>query len=317
MTYAPILCFGYDRPNHLKAMLNSLENNFLASKSDVTIAIDGKNKNTNSALHSETIEIAKLNWNFRSINVIEREINLGCRENIITSISEMFSKNEKLIIIEDDLILSKYFIKYMNEALEKYENEEQIWHINGYTYPQFVNKSRSASIGKYVSPWGWATWRKNWEIFLEKNYYEENFISKLNKKSIDQFNHNGLYDWENIILKHQEDKASIWDAYWYQAVFMENGLTIFPNKSMVQNNGFDGTGVHCSNINDWKTSLATKHIIKWPKKININLVHYCNSILFFKFYNYKRYLRYHRSKFSSFKNFYLFISKKLFGSKIS
>lgn len=310
MTFSPIVCFGYDRPNHLNNLLSSLEKNPEAQDSDVTISIDGVNENTNLQLHNKTLEVANQRWNFKSTNILYRKTNLGCRENILTSINEMFDKTNKLIILEDDLLLGKYFLDYMNKSLIFYENYSDIWHINGYSYPQLVNNSTSASISRFVSPWGWGTWKNRWETFISKNYHKENIISNKNSEDIYKFNHNGLYDWEDIIKKHQLQKTSIWDAYWYQAVFLENGYSVFPNKSFVQNFGFDGTGVHCSDTNDWKTKLNNKKIRHFPKNIDVGKVHYLNTIIFYKFYNFKRYLRYHKSKFESFNSFKNFIMKK-------
>ena len=57
----------------------------------------------------------------------------------------------------------------MNNALNIYEDEKNMWCINGYTYRQLNNKT-GASISKYVSPWGWATWSDRWNIFVNQDY---------------------------------------------------------------------------------------------------------------------------------------------------
>ena len=111
-------------------MLESLEANKEALKSDVYICIDGPSKNTNLDNHAKTVEVANKSWNFNSKTIIAREENLDCRTNIITTISNLFKEFEKLIIIEDDLILSSNFLNYMNNALNKYENNKEMWHIN-------------------------------------------------------------------------------------------------------------------------------------------------------------------------------------------
>lgn len=310
MNNAPVVCFGFDRPEHLNNLLTSLENNKDSENSIVYICIDGPSEKTDISQHNKTIEVAKKNWKFKNKNLILREHNLDCRTNIISTISELFTKYDKLIILEDDLYLGKFFLQYMNDALSKYKEIKNIWHINGYAYPQ-LNFSKKSSISTYISPWGWGTWKDRWEIFINQDFDKINFISNLDNKQKKNFNVEGLYDWENIIIKNELGEISAWDAYWYQAVYLNNGLTIFPNKSHVKNRGFDGTGMHCSNNDDWKTPLNKNETKYFPKVVKINRLFKMNTLLFYNYYNYKRYFRFHKSKFNSFSNFRKFIIKKV------
>ena len=91
-----------------------------------------------------------------------------------------------------------------------------------------------------MSPWGWGTWEDRWAIFIDGQFHERNYISEKTPSMIKKFNVSNLYDFENIIVKHQQGEGSIWDAYWYQGIFLNNGLSIFPSMSHVQNYGFDG-----------------------------------------------------------------------------
>ena len=250
-----------------------------------------------------------MNWNFKSTKLILREKNLDCRTNIINTITELFKTNDRLIILEDDLVLGPNFLSYMNAALHKYLNKKEMWCINGYSYPQLNFKSGS-SVSKYVSPWGWGTWSDRWEIFVNEDYDKKNFISSLSENDRKKFNVENLYDWEDIIVKNELGKISAWDAYWYQAVFMNKGLTLYPNKSHIRNEGFDGTGMHCSSTNDWITPINMSITKRYPNKIKLNKLYMFNTLIFYRYYVLKRYLRFHKSKFSSFKNFRKFLRKK-------
>ena len=250
-----------------------------------------------------------MGWNFKSTKLILRERNLDCRTNIINTITELFKTNDRLIILEDDLVLGPNFLSYMNAALHKYLNKKEMWCINGYSYPQLNFKSGS-SVSKYVSPWGWGTWSDRWEIFVNEDYDKKNFISSLSENDRKKFNVENLYDWEDIIVKNELGKISAWDAYWYQAVFMNKGLTLYPNKSHIRNEGFDGTGMHCSSTNDWITPINMSTTKRYPNKIKLNKLYMFNTLIFYRYYVLKRYLRFHKSKFSSFKNFRKFLRKK-------
>jgi len=310
MVYAPIVCFGFDRPHHLENMLTSLEMNSESSESDVYICIDGPSEKTDISLHEQTKNVAKKNWRFKSTTLIFRENNLDCRTNIITTISELFESHEELIILEDDLELGKNFLKFMNDSLEKYKDSNNVWHVNGYAYPQ-LNFKKRASIGRYISPWGWATWKDKWDIFVKKDYDKTNMISQLSDEERNKFNVEKLYDWENIIIKNEIGEISAWDAYWYQAVFLNDGYSIYPNKSHIKNKGFDGTGMHCSNNDDWKTPLNSSQTNHFPNNISETKLFRFNTLLFYRYYNFKRYLRFHKSKIESFENFRNFLRKKL------
>lgn len=310
MDNSPIVCFGFDRPEHLNNMLSTLEKNTGSKDSTVYICIDGPSKNTDILLHKKTVEVANKGWLFKSTNVILREKNLDCRTNIITTISELFAKHEKLIILEDDLHLGKYFLQYMNDSLNKYSENKDVWHVNGYSYPQ-LNFARKSSVSTYISPWGWGTWKDRWDIFINEDFDKQNLISELDEEARKKFNVEGLYDWENIIIKNELGEISAWDAYWYQAVYLNNGLSIYPNRSHVKNKGFDGTGMHCSNNDDWKTPLNKNQTIHFPESLNIDRLFRTNTLLFYKYYNFKRYLRYHRSKFESYSSFKEFILRKI------
>jgi len=310
MDYSPIVCFGFDRPNHLDNMLKSLENNIESKNSIVYICIDGPTNETDVSMHKKTVDIANKNWDFKHTEVITRENNLDCRTNIITTISELFEKYEKLIILEDDLFLGEYFLDYMNKSLNKYQEHKDVWHVNGYTYPQ-INLPWKSSVSTYVSPWGWGTWRDRWNIFINENYDKHNFISELSETRRKEFNYEDLYDWENIIIKNELGVISAWDAYWYQAIFLKGGFSIFPNKSHVKNKGFDGTGMHCSENDDWKTPLNKRKTITFQEKISINKLFKLNAMNFYRYYIIKRYFRYHKTKFESFSNFKEFIYRKI------
>tara|TARA_B100000029_G_scaffold511131_1_gene604288 strand:- start:349 stop:1308 length:960 start_codon:yes stop_codon:yes gene_type:complete len=313
--YIPIVCFAYSRPKHLNNMLSSLEKNSLSEFSDVTIYINGKEKNTNISNWEEVIEVASRNWNFKSLTVNVREKNIGAKNNIIQGITEMFSSNSKLIILEDDLILGNHFLDFMNYCLNKYEDDDNIWHVNGWSYPQLFSFKSRAAVSYFMSPWGWGTWSENWKVYIDEKHYEKNLISSLSKKERKFFNMYGGLNWENMIIKDQDNQDNAWDCYWYQAIFLNNGKTIFPYKTHVFNDGFDGTGLHCGrkveNYPYDKTS-NNKKTSSFPDKTNsISLLYDLNLRYFNRKINILDYINFHKSKFSTFKNFKEFVSKKI------
>lgn len=311
MTLSPIVVFGFNRPNHLNNMLKSLSKNPEAKESKVIFFIDGYD-NKSDELINETLEIVKKDWEFSEKTINFRERNYGCKFNIINGVTEVLKDFESVIVLEDDLILGEYFLNYMNTSIEKYKTDDRVWAISGWGHPQLFNIKTSSSFSTLTSPWGWGTWKNNWNIFIENKLYEKNLISDLNEKDKNQFLFYGYADyWEEAIKKDLAGENSVWDAYWYQTIYINKGLTLFPNASHVQNEGFDGSGIHCKENNLFFTPLNRKKTLTYPKKFKINYLYKINTYIFFMNYKRKQYFDYHSEKFSSFKNFKLFLLKKL------
>ena len=124
--------FTYNRPHHTFKTVEALKNNFLASESRLFIFSDGP-KNNNSVLGVEKVRtyLKKIDG-FKSIKIIERKKNLGLATSIIEGVTKIINEFGKIIVIEDDLVTSPFFLNYMNDALTIYKNDDQ---VAGYLYP--------------------------------------------------------------------------------------------------------------------------------------------------------------------------------------
>ena len=133
--------------------------------------------------------------------------------------------------------------------------------------------------------WGWATWKNRWNFF-EKNpkklvkYFNNNF-EKINK-----FNLNGKVNYFSQILRNKNRKINTWAVFWYAQIFINNGLCISPNVSLVNNNGFDidSTQSHPDHFMNiiYKTKISKKKNFKLPDKVNENFGYYKLLENFFK-----------------------------------
>jgi hypothetical protein len=68
-------------------------------------------------------------------------------------------------------------------------------------------------------------------------------------------------DFYGLLLNQSRGKVDSWAICWHASMFLQNRLTLFPPKSLVQNHGNDGTGVHSGINNLFKTKLAAE--ISW------------------------------------------------------
>ena len=259
---APVIIFAYNRPDHFLNLMNSLESNDIASKSDIYVFIDGVAENSHLDSNHKVIEISERDWKFQSVKIIKRDSNLGLKENIITGISEIIDMHNKVIVLEDDLVVGKYFLNFMNHSLNKYENEDRVWHINGFNYKTFLRNSNSSFFSTHMNCWGWGTWENNWKEL------KNNLENKIKKEDINKFNFDGFIrnNYQQIVL-NEEKKINTWAIFWYQTIFINSGLCLMPNKSLVYNAGFDGSGINTSKQEYKLQKLNNSRIIKYPTKV--------------------------------------------------
>ena len=112
---APIALFVYNRIDHLKKTIKSLKKNKLSIKSDLIIFSDYAKNNENIKNILEVRKYIKKLKGFKKIKIYERDKNFGLSKNIISGVSIVLKKYKNIIVIEDDLILDKFFLDFMND----------------------------------------------------------------------------------------------------------------------------------------------------------------------------------------------------------
>ncbi|MDD4082332.1 MAG: glycosyltransferase [Sphaerochaetaceae bacterium] len=158
MGFAPIVLFVYSRLDHTKRTVEALKNNLLADESNLIIFSDApKNEKSKKAVEEVRKYIHSIKG-FKSVKIIERKNNVGLANSIIDGVTKVVNKYGKIIVLEDDLVTSKYFLNFMNDSLELYKNESKVISISGYTYP--VGGLAETFFIKGTDCWGWATWKR-------------------------------------------------------------------------------------------------------------------------------------------------------------
>ncbi|WP_082409637.1 glycosyltransferase [Methylomonas koyamae] len=135
MTLAPIVLFVYNRPWHTQKTVEALQNNELALESELIIYSDApKYEDSKQAVLGVRSYIKSI-IGFKKVTIIEREKNWGLAKSIIDGVTTVVNQYGKVIVLEDDLVTSQFFLKFMNEALNFYEGEAKVFHVSGYLYP--------------------------------------------------------------------------------------------------------------------------------------------------------------------------------------
>lgn len=254
MMIHPIILFTYKRINHTKQLINSLKDNELSQNSELIIFSDG-HKEKDFKEVDELRKYIRTVKGFKSVNIIEREKNLGLAENIISGLNEVFSIYSSAIILEDDLVVSPYFLRFMNDALNLYENDEIVGSIHGYIYP-VKKKLPDTFFLKGGDCWGWATWNRAWKYF-EKDGVK--LLSELKKRKLEnEFDFDGAYPYVKMLKQQTEEKNNSWAIRWYASLYLKNMLTLYPGKSFVKNQGADDSGTHLKTTNVFDTELTTE-----------------------------------------------------------
>lgn len=267
---APIIVFAYDRPDHLRRTLDALAKNDLASQSELYIYCDGA-KETAPAEQVERIrenrKVAHDADGFKSITIIEREKNVGLKANIVGAVTEIVNKYGRVITLEDDIVTSAGFLRYMNDALELYKNDEQVMHISGYMWP---HRYRLPETFFYPvpCPWGWATWARAWQHYSD----DAETLFHYWKNRWEEFNLFG----GNYLQKQLEDNYSgtlqTWFVKWYAVVLQQGATALYPGKSLVDNKGFCENSTNCYQTNKFDIDHLAESIKVKRRPVRINRI---------------------------------------------
>lgn len=274
MDLAPVVIFVYNRLEHVKITIEHLKNNDLANKSDVIIFSDKEDGKENRAevleVRNYIKELEKTKW-FHSVTIRLAEKHLGLANSVINGVSEVVESAGKVIVVEDDLITAKSFLRYMNEALNYYQNDNKVWSVSGYTLQ--LHKLKRYHHDVYASwrgsSWGWATWKDRWS---KVDWQVSDFADFIcSEKKVKEFNRGGE-DMTELLRRQLQGQSDSWAIRWNYQQYKENMLTIFPTKSQVKNVGWDGSGKNCGQsilkIFDTKIEEFPEKIVLEKCKVN-------------------------------------------------
>jgi hypothetical protein len=241
---APVAVFAFRRLEPLRRTLDALERCPEFEDSRVVVFSDAAREGQ----PGESESVAKVrnflrDWTQRhGATLKEAPVNMGLRRSITSGVSEVVSEHDRVIVLEDDIIISPHFLRFMNEALEACRDREDIFQISGYFVP---GKTPLPPLGLLRVPacWGWATWKRAWDAYDDD---AAALLTKIDERGgVYQFNLNGSYDYYESLRANSVGQASTWMVRWYASLFLRGGLTLYPGKSLTRNIGFDDEGTHC------------------------------------------------------------------------
>lgn len=250
---APILLFVYNRPQHTRRLLDSLLANDECRLSSLYVYSDGARDEASASAVAEVRAIVHSVTGFARIEVIEREKNMGLAANVIDGVTTQVRAHGRVIVLEDDLVLSPFFLRFMNDALSVYADEPRVGHIQACDFTGDPSLPDTFLI-KFTGSWGWATWERAWRHF---NPDGKQLLARLEQtRQTRRFDFNGAYRFTRMLRRQIAGKNNSWAIRWNASLFVDNILSLNVGRSLVANVGFDGSGTNCGGGNLYASNLA-------------------------------------------------------------
>lgn len=245
-TLAPVILFTYNRPEHTRRTIEALAANELAAETELYVCSDAAKKDADEKAVREIREYIKTVSGFSRVEILARETNYGLAKNIIEGVTELVGRRGTVIVLEDDLVTNRYFLRFMNDGLKRYRDEKQVTGVTGYSFlDDRTDYDRESFLcGLTGTSWSWATWADRWAEFDANAAGWERLRTDAAYRK--KFNYDNTYDFYRILKAQQTDAGTnSWAIRWYYTNFLKDGFILCPTRSLVGNEGWDGTGVHC------------------------------------------------------------------------
>ena len=261
--FAPIAVFGYRRPQHIAQLLTSLRGNPEHEKSPIHVFLDGARGEADAEDVARTRAVAR-EYAPRHAEIIEREANAGLANSIISGVTGLTREHGSIIVLEDDLVLSPYALRYFNDALKRYRYEERVMHVSGYMFPVRA-KLPETFFYRETTCSGWATWERAWAKFEPDGRKIRDHILARNMQF--EFDVHGSNSFLEMLKDQIAGRNDSWAIRWYGSVRIADGLALHPAQALIANRGFDGTGRHSHETTLYDVQLAQKPIAHFTEHI--------------------------------------------------
>ena len=262
----PVAVITYNRPKHTYEVLQALKAHNIKN---IYIFSDAPRNQDDVEKVSVIRKLSRaIDWT--EPKIIERQENIGLARNIVDAIDHVFTENDRLVLLEDDCVPQKYFFDFINSCLEKYQDNDKIFGISGYTaqIPEHILQQWPFDLYFFprICSWGWATWKRAWQ-HREKDLRAARDKARQMNIDICQGGNDVLKMIEAFLAGSLKD---VWTLNWAVTVYLNNGYYIYPRESHVNNIGMDGSGIHIGRTNKFDTRIADSKPGRFPDEIIVN-----------------------------------------------
>ncbi len=257
---APIVLFVYKRPDHVRKVLESLSINPQVAHSKLYIFSDGaRTVEEQKAVDATRALVHGYSWP-GTREIIEQPINVGLARSIVDGINYVLSLHDRIIVLEDDVMVAPHFLHYMNDALVLYAEEPRVMHVAAFMFP-LSKQLPETFFYNANSCWGWGTWRRAWHHYNnDAIHLLEQLRQRIGVNYYD-FNKGQGNAFLNQLIANTEGRLLTWAVKWHTSIYLQGGFCLHPRRSLVNNIGFDGTGTHCGSLAWNFNSLTNERIL--------------------------------------------------------
>ena len=260
-----VIVFGHARPVHLENLLCSLFNNEEAAGLPVYVRIDGPRNGSEKSLTNQSARVAERYVGRDRVST--SETNHGLKISLVQGISEVLASYEQVIVLEDDLILSRYFLRFMLDGLSMYGANPAVASIHGYVLPN-VSVANESFFLRGADCWGWATWREAWEQYRED---ATGLLNELREQNMEyDFSFGGVSPHLRLLESASEGFSQSWAILWHASTYLQGRLTLYPGTSLVSNQGHEGSGTHSVITSAYDSAVASAplRIVRQPVEVS-------------------------------------------------
>ncbi len=258
---APIALFAYRRPDHLTKTVAALRANPEAIGSTLYVFSDAPKDDSSAKDVSAVRACLQTITGFAQVNLIFREKNLGLAGNITGGVSTILAEHDRVIVVEDDVVVSPYFLRFMNDALTLYKNDHKVGSVSGYIYPVSVALPETYFI-RGADCWGWATWRDRWRYY---NADGSALLAELTDRNLTHaFDLEGAMSYTQMLKDQIEGQNDSWAVRWHASCFLRDLMILYPGMTLVHNIGNDGSGTHSASDESFASTLSPEPIAVRP-----------------------------------------------------
>ncbi|MEY5026363.1 MAG: hypothetical protein RLZZ244_1891 [Verrucomicrobiota bacterium] len=230
-TPAPIALFVYNRVHHTRRTVEALARNEMAAQSELHVFSDGPHLPEDEAKVEDVREYVARIEGFRAVHVHTQARNRGASASLLSGIEAVCEQFGRVIVVEDDLVTSPYFLRYLNQGLALYEDDPEVVSVHGYMYPTGSPLPESFFL-RGADCWGWGTWKRGWAHF---NPDGGALLEELERRGLEtEFDFNGTYGFTEMLRDQCAGRSDSWAIRWYASAFLREKLTLYPGRSLVQ-----------------------------------------------------------------------------------
>jgi hypothetical protein len=251
---------AHRRPDHLRNCLESLRRNPEFARTAVTVYVDGPRTDPEAELTAQVAEVVEGFDSAADVRAVRRAENLGLARSVILAVDSQLARHESVIMLEDDLVVSPHFLRFMNEAMRRYRDDRRVASVHGYVYP--VDRALPETFFlRGADCLGWGTWRRAWEMFEPDATTLQMRMEQMGAEAMEDFNFGGSYPYSRMLERQASGQADSWAIRWYASAFVEGMLTLYPARSLVVHAGGDGSGTNVGTTDVLDVELSDQPVL--------------------------------------------------------